>query len=152
MPECHIGDSLIAARRNSSEALFNRSASHSFKAHFSRPKYLIDYGLQSDRSALHQLYIRLALHFTPSDEMLSPATRYEQVKETLGTSPRKWLITGVGGFVGSHLLETLLKLNQHVVGLENWSTGQRKNLARVHSSVGDSLWRRFTLHSGDVRN
>jgi len=84
--------------------------------------------------------------------MLSPATRYEQVKETLGTSPRKWLITGVGGFVGSHLLETLLKLNQHVVGLENWSTGQRKNLARVHSSVGDSLWRRFTLHSGDVRN
>jgi UDP-N-acetylglucosamine/UDP-N-acetyl-alpha-D-glucosaminouronate 4-epimerase len=84
--------------------------------------------------------------------MLSPATRYEQVKETLRTSSRKWLITGVGGFVGSHLLETLLKLNQHVVGLDNGSAGQRKNLARVRHSVGDSLWRQFTLHSGDIRS
>jgi len=84
--------------------------------------------------------------------MSTPATRYEQVKETLRISSRKWLITGVGGFVGSHLLETLLNLNQKVVGVDNWSTGRKQNLARVHSAVGDSLWRRFTLHSGDIRS
>ncbi len=50
-------------------------------------------------------------------------TPYEQMKHTLANEPKNWLITGVAGFIGSNLLETLLLLNQKVVGLDNFSTG-----------------------------
>ena len=38
-------------------------------------------------------------------------TRYEQIVEELLELPKTWLITGVAGFIGSNLLEYLLKLN-----------------------------------------
>jgi len=55
-------------------------------------------------------------------------TQYEKVKEQLKDNPKTWLITGVAGFIGSNLLETLLKLGQPVVGLDNFSTGHKHNL------------------------
>ena len=50
---------------------------------------------------------------------------------------RTWLVTGCAGFIGSHLIETLLKLNQKVIGLDNFATGRRKNLNLVRKSVGE---------------
>ena len=60
---------------------------------------------------------------------------YEQVKDQLLQSPKVWLITGVAGFIGSNLLETLLRLNQQVIGLDNFATGYQKNLEDRKSVV-----------------
>ena len=60
---------------------------------------------------------------------------YDRVCKTLQREPKIFLITGVAGFIGSNLLETLLKLNQHVVGLDNFSTGKSENLQNVKNSV-----------------
>ncbi|WP_083329812.1 NAD-dependent epimerase/dehydratase family protein [Pseudomonas argentinensis] len=79
-------------------------------------------------------------------------TPYESLLETLPTAPKTWLITGVAGFIGSNLLETLLQLNQNVVGLDNFSTGYQHNLDEVKRLVSQEQWRRFTLIVGDIRN
>jgi UDP-N-acetylglucosamine 4-epimerase len=76
---------------------------------------------------------------------------YEETKAWLGEEPRTWLITGVAGFIGSNLLETLLGLDQAVIGLDNLSTGHRHNLAEVKSLVSARRWRRFEFIEGDVR-
>src|ERR1044071_8859270 len=75
-----------------------------------------------------------------------------ELKKSLLARPRSWLITGVSGFIGSHLLEELLKLNQRVVGLDNFSTGHHRNLEHVRALVGSEAWARFHLHEGDIRN
>jgi UDP-N-acetylglucosamine 4-epimerase len=75
---------------------------------------------------------------------------YEDVQERLKSRPRIWLITGVAGFIGSNLLESLLKLNQQVVGLDNLSTGSRSNLAQVKGVVSESQWRKFRFVEGDI--
>ena len=63
----------------------------------------------------------------------------EKVKQDLLKTPRTWLITGVAGFIGSNLLETLLKLDQTVIGLDNFSTGYQHNLDEVQGrSMKDS--------------
>lgn len=69
-----------------------------------------------------------------------------------GLNPQRWFISGVAGFIGSNLLETLLTLNQHVVGLDNFSTGSRKNLDDVSRNVTDAQWRRFDFIEGDLRS
>jgi len=79
-------------------------------------------------------------------------TRYEKVKEELSRSPKAWLVTGVAGFIGSNLLETLLKLDQQVVGLDNFSTGYRHNLNEVQSLVTPDQWTQFRFIEGDVRD
>lgn len=79
-------------------------------------------------------------------------TRYESLLRTLPAAPKTWLITGVAGFIGSNLLETLLKLDQRVVGLDNFATGHRRNLDEVQSLVSQEQWARFTLITGDIRN
>lgn len=79
-------------------------------------------------------------------------TRYEQLLEELPTKPRSWLITGVAGFIGSNLLETLLKLNQRVIGLDNFATGHQRNLDEVKSSVTEAQWQRFNFIKGDICN
>lgn len=71
--------------------------------------------------------------------------------EQLKLSPKTWLITGVAGFIGSNLLETLLKLNQQVVGLDNFSTGFQSNLDQVKELVGEDCWQNFTFIEGDIR-
>ena len=64
---------------------------------------------------------------------------------------RTWLVTGCAGFIGSHLIETLLKLNQKVIGLDNFATGHRKNLKLVRKVVGKTAWKRFYFIRGDIR-
>jgi len=80
------------------------------------------------------------------------AAPYKQVLSKLWAEPKVWLITGVAGFIGSHLLETLLRLGQRVVGLDNFSTGYAHNLEDVHVSVGEAAWKRFNLIEGDISN
>lgn len=79
-------------------------------------------------------------------------TAYEQMRHALQKDRKQWLITGVAGFIGSNLLEHLLKLNQGVTGLDNFSTGKRKNLAEVQGLVTSEQWSRFTMIEGDIRN
>lgn len=79
-------------------------------------------------------------------------SQYEQVLEQLKSNPKIWLITGVAGFIGSNLLETLLKLNQKVIGLDNFATGFQHNLNDVQSLVSVEQWRNFTFVEGDIRN
>ncbi len=77
---------------------------------------------------------------------------YKAVQTTLKSSPRTWLITGVAGFIGSNLLETLLTLDQKVIGLDNFSTGFQHNLDEVQSRVSDEHWQLFTFIKGDICN
>ncbi len=76
---------------------------------------------------------------------------YEQRKSLLTENPKTWVITGVAGFIGSNLLETLLRLDQRVTGLDNFSTGFQYNLDEVQGLVTDEQWRRFTFINGDIR-
>ena len=80
------------------------------------------------------------------------ATKYEQLREHLAKNQSTWLITGVTGFIGSNLLEMLLKLNQKVVGLDNFSTGYRHNLDEVQGEVSEGQWQNFSFIEGDIRN
>ncbi|HEV2390858.1 MAG TPA: SDR family oxidoreductase [Verrucomicrobiae bacterium] len=75
---------------------------------------------------------------------------YEQAQAALKAAPKSWLVTGVAGFIGSNLLETLLKIEQRVVGLDNFSSGYRKNLQEVQERVSLAQWARFRLVEGDV--
>jgi UDP-N-acetylglucosamine/UDP-N-acetylgalactosamine 4-epimerase len=75
---------------------------------------------------------------------------YKTVKKILVDNPKTWLVTGVAGFIGSNLLETLLQLNQHVVGLDNFSTGNEENLLEVKSLVTKAQWSRFQFIKGDI--
>ena len=77
---------------------------------------------------------------------------YEQLQEQLIFEPKTWLVTGVAGFIGSNLLETLLKLNQRVVGLDNFATGHQYNLEMVQANVGPNRWAEFNFIKGDIRN
>ena len=74
------------------------------------------------------------------------------IKTKLNSQPRKWLVTGVAGFIGSAILEELLKLDQKVVGLDNFSTGKQANLDDVQSLVTSEQWARFTFHQSDIRD
>ena len=78
-------------------------------------------------------------------------TAYDSVKQQLLSQPKTWLITGVAGFIGSNLLETLLKLNQRVVGLDNFATGFQKNLDEVQTLVTPDQWHNFKFIEGDIR-
>jgi UDP-N-acetylglucosamine/UDP-N-acetylgalactosamine 4-epimerase len=79
-------------------------------------------------------------------------TSYDQVIQTFKPVPATWLITGVAGFIGSNLLEQLLLLGQTVVGMDNFATGHRRNLAEVKQIVGSELWRGFKFIEGDIRD
>lgn len=78
-------------------------------------------------------------------------TAYQTLLERLPTEPRTWLVTGVAGFIGCNLLETLLKLEQRVVGLDNFATGHRRNLEQIRSAVQPAQWARFRFIAGDIR-
>ncbi|MDC5819338.1 NAD-dependent epimerase/dehydratase family protein [Vibrio europaeus] len=77
---------------------------------------------------------------------------YSEVCISLKQQPKTWLVTGVAGFIGSNILESLLKLDQVVVGLDNFATGYRKNLDEVKIKVSAEQWQRFTFVEGDIRD
>lgn len=77
--------------------------------------------------------------------------QYQQVCEQLQAEPKTWLVTGVAGFIGSNLLETLLKLDQNVIGLDNFATGHQHNLDEVQSLVTAAQWAKFRFIEGDIR-
>ena len=79
-------------------------------------------------------------------------TRYEVIINRLSTERSTWLITGAAGFIGSNLLEALLKLNQRVVGLDNFLTGHQRNLDEVQSRVLPEQWKCFSFIQGDIRD
>jgi len=79
-------------------------------------------------------------------------TRYQEVRDTLASGRRRWLVTGVAGFIGSHLLENLLGLGQEVVGLDNFATGHQRNLDDVARRVGKAAYSRFHFIEGDIRD
>lgn len=81
---------------------------------------------------------------------MDTSSQYDGLKQTLLQQPRTWLITGVAGFIGSNLLETLIKLNQNVIGIDNFSTGSKKNLDNVLQHLSPNESKRFEFHEGDI--
>ncbi|MEP7062463.1 MAG: SDR family oxidoreductase [Betaproteobacteria bacterium] len=79
-------------------------------------------------------------------------TAIEQTMQQLAAQPRRWLVTGSAGFIGSHLVEALLGLGQAVVGFDNFATGHRRNLDEVEASVTPAQWRRHQFIEGDIRD
>jgi UDP-N-acetylglucosamine 4-epimerase len=79
-------------------------------------------------------------------------SKYQEVQQYLKGHQHHWLITGVAGFIGSNLLEALLRLNQKVTGLDNFSTGHRHNLEQVKEWVEPEAWSNFNFIEGDIRN
>jgi UDP-N-acetylglucosamine 4-epimerase len=77
--------------------------------------------------------------------------RYTHVQAQLRAAPRSWLVTGCAGFIGSNLIEALLKLDQRVVGLDNFATGYQHNLDEVRASVSAQQWSNFRFIQGDIR-
>ncbi len=90
---------------------------------------------------------------------MTAVANYALLQESLRAQPKTWLVTGVAGFIGSNLLETLLALGQRVVGLDNFATGHRHNLAAAVADASQSTGRprdelesRFQFIAGDIRN
>jgi UDP-N-acetylglucosamine 4-epimerase len=79
-------------------------------------------------------------------------TTYDDAQQRIRSRSRTWLVTGVAGFIGSHLAENLLRLDQAVVGIDNFSTGSRANLAHVRAAVGPERARRLRFLEGDIRS
>lgn len=77
-------------------------------------------------------------------------TKYQSSQRHLKEHQYCWLITGVAGFIGSNLLQALLKLNQRVIGLDNFSTGYMHNLDQVKEQVGAQAWLNFRFIEGDI--
>ncbi|WP_462323504.1 NAD-dependent epimerase/dehydratase family protein [Desulfoplanes sp.] len=77
---------------------------------------------------------------------------YKKTSAQLSQDPQTWVVTGVAGFIGSNLLETLLKLDQRVIGLDNFSTGHKHNLEDVHNLVSPEQWAGFSFIQGDIRD
>ena len=77
---------------------------------------------------------------------------FQDACEYLRLNPKTWLITGVSGFIGSNLLEYLLNLDQHVIGIDNFATGLKENLNDVEQSVKAKQLRRFRFVECDIRD
>jgi len=78
--------------------------------------------------------------------------KYTKIKTNLLKNQKTWLITGVAGFIGSNLAEALLKLNQKVIALDNFSTGHQHNLEQIEASLSEKEWKNFTFIEGDITN
>lgn len=78
--------------------------------------------------------------------------KYQEILNELSNAPKTWLVTGVAGFIGSNLLETLLKNNQKVIGLDNFSTGHQHNFDQVQALVSPEQWKNYTFIEGDIRS
>lgn len=79
-------------------------------------------------------------------------SKYTALLQKLESDPHTWLITGVAGFIGSNLLQTLITHGQRVVGLDNFLTGYQRNLDMVKDAVSPEQWNRFRFVEGDIRD
>lgn len=77
-------------------------------------------------------------------------TQYSKTVEHLKSNRYSWLVTGAAGFIGSNLVEALLRLKQSVAGLDNFSTGHQRNLGQVQALVGAEAWNNFHFIRGDI--
>src|SRR6266478_6073770 len=75
---------------------------------------------------------------------------YDELQVQLKAATKTWLVTGVAGFIGSNLLESLLKLDQRVVGIDNFSAGKKSNLEEVGRLAGPEPWSRFRFIEGEI--
>src|SRR3954462_14536643 len=75
---------------------------------------------------------------------------YSELQQQLLNTPRTWLVTGVAGFIGSHLLESLLRLDQRVIGVDDFSTGSPRKLEDVRKQVGAAAWKRFDFREDSL--
>jgi UDP-N-acetylglucosamine 4-epimerase len=78
--------------------------------------------------------------------------KFDDVRLHLHGRRYHWLVTGAAGFIGSNLVEALLKLGQQVTGLDNFATGHQHNLDQVREAVGSAAWASFTFIEGDIRD
>ncbi len=78
------------------------------------------------------------------------AAAFAAAREALAAKPLRWLVTGSAGFIGSHLIEALLRLGQPVVSVDNFATGYRHNLDEVAQAVGEAAWRSHKFIEGDI--
>jgi len=85
-------------------------------------------------------------------EKINNSMKYETIKKELKENQKTWLVTGVAGFIGSNLVEQLLKLNQKVIGLDNFATGHKYNLEKIKKSVDPKEWSNFIFKKGDIRD
>ena len=76
---------------------------------------------------------------------------FEKLKDELRANSKRWLVTGCAGFIGSNLVENLLRLDQEVAGIDNFSTGHRRNLDAIKPAVSAAQWSRFSFIEGDIR-
>ena len=81
---------------------------------------------------------------------MAPLSHQREIESAIRRTPRRWLVTGSAGFIGSHLVEALLQLDQFVLSLDNFATGHRENLAEVRASVGEDAWARHRFIEGDI--
>src|SRR5690554_8006221 len=87
-----------------------------------------------------------------ANQSAGAGTALSELMQALRARPRRWLVTGCAGFIGSNLLEALLAAGQEVVGLDNFATGHQHNLDEVAANVGPDAWARFRFIEGDIRN
>ena len=85
------------------------------------------------------------------DDHTRGASAYATLLHALRTDPKRWLVTGAAGFIGSNLVEALLRLGQRVTGMDNFATGHQHNLDQVQALVGDAAWANFDFVYGDIR-
>jgi UDP-N-acetylglucosamine 4-epimerase len=83
---------------------------------------------------------------------MEPREKQMSIQEDIAKQQRKWLVTGCAGFIGSNLIETLLRAGQKVAGLDNFATGFRHNLDMVRDAVGPEAWANFDFTEGDIRS
>ena len=74
----------------------------------------------------------------------------DDIAARLAARPRQWLVTGSAGFIGSHLVEQLLRDGQQVTSLDNFATGHGANLDGVRRLVGEAAWVRHRFVEGDI--
>ena len=76
----------------------------------------------------------------------------DNLMKQLQARPSRWLVTGAAGFIGSNLVESLLRVGQTVIGLDNFATGHRRNLTEAADGAGEEAAARFTFVEGDIRD
>src|SRR5207249_10428789 len=95
---------------------------------------------------------RMLTHKPVLTQEADQLNQYQELAAQLARRQRVWLVTGAAGTIGSNLVEALLRLNQRVIGLDNFSTGSERNLAEVRTLLGTARWKSYSHIQGDTRD